>query len=113
MKKNDNFSCSLNLWISYVPVALTIMIVDWDSFFAFSFGTIGAFLSLLLMLEDAKKIQLGDKRTLKFGFLKRYGLSAIVFLISSIFGIKGVIFAFFGLELLRLTLTTYVGSGKT
>ncbi len=113
MKKNDNFSCSLNLWISYVPVALFIMMVSWQGFFAFSFGASGSFLSLQLLMEDIRKIQNGNKKALKFGFLKRYGLSAIVFLISSVFGIKGVIFAFFGLELLRLTLTTYVGSGKT
>jgi hypothetical protein len=113
MMKSETLSWSFNLWISYMPPALFILFVDWKTFLAFSLGAIGSQLSLNLMMEDAEKIRSGRVKAIKFGFLKRYILSAIIFLFSSIFGIKGLIFAFFGLELARLTLTTYLGSGET
>ena len=116
MKKNTmkskTLAWSFNLWISYIPMALFILFLDWKFFLAFSLGAIGSQLSLILMVEDAKRIRSGNVKAIKFGFLKRYILSAVIFLFSSVFGIKGLIFAFMGLGLTRLTLTTYLGSGE-
>ncbi|WP_456399416.1 ATP synthase subunit I [Mesoaciditoga sp.] len=111
--KSDSLSWSLNLWSSFTPAGLFLFFLDWRIFLSFLLGTIGSQLSLLLMAEDANKVKEGKLKSLKFGFLKRYTLSAVILLFSSIFGIKGLIFAFFGLELARFTLITYVGSGKT
>lgn len=102
----------INLWISFVPFSLVLLNVDWRCFAGFLLGTVGSQLSLLMMIKDVRHFRSQGVKTLRVGFLKRYTLSAIVLGISSSLSIWGVLSAFFGLELMRLTLTTFWRSGE-
>lgn len=112
MKKIERVSWSLNLWLSYIPFAFAFLNFGWKCFLGFSIGAIGSELSLIMMIKDIERFRLYGVRALKFGFLKRYTLSAIILGISATLSIWGLVFAFLGLGLLRLTLTTFMRSGE-
>ncbi len=103
---------SFNLWMSFVPFSIVLLNVDWRYFVGFLLGTIGSQFSLLMMINDAKRFRSQGVKALRIGFLKRYALSAIILGVSSSLSIWGVLSAFFGLELMRLTLTTFWRSGE-
>ncbi len=112
IKRVEILCWSVNLWLSYFIVAMVLMIFSMKGFLGFSIGAFGAQFVLLMLIEDARKIRVGNVKTLKFGFFKRYALSAMVMAFSALFGVEGLIFSFLGLELVRVTLTTYLGSGE-
>ncbi len=109
MRKDKLLVWSLNLWFSYAFIVLVIGFFDRTAASAFSMGAIGSQLVLLMMYEDIKAFLHKGVKTVKLGFYKRYMLNAIVLGFSCTFGIKALIFAFLGLELTRLTLTTSIG----
>ncbi len=106
MQTNELPRWSFNLWLSYALVAVTIGTYDSVAMLAFTVGAAGSQLVLLAMVEDVKKLTEKGVKSVKFGFYKRYLLNAVVLGFSCTLGMKGLIFAFFGLYLTRLTLTT-------
>ncbi len=95
-----------------MPFAFAFLNFGWKCFLGFSIGAIGSELSLIMMIKDVEYFRLYGVRALRFGFLKRYTLSAIVLGISSVLSVWSLVFAFLGLGLLRLTLTTFARSGE-
>lgn len=112
MRKIKRINWSLNLWLSYIPVAIVSLDFGWKCFVGFTIGAIGSELSLIMMIKDIEHLKLGGIRALRFGFLKRYTLSIIILGISATLSIESLVFAFLGLELLRLTLSTFARSGE-
>ncbi len=102
----------INLWLSFIPFSIVLLNVDWRYFLGFLLGAIGSQFSLFMMINDSKYFEKRGAKTLKMGFFKRYALSAIVLGISSSLSVGGMLSAFFGLELMRLTLTTFWRSGE-
>lgn len=97
---------SLNMALSFVFFLPFFSVFGWKIALAFSLGAVGAELSMLLMVEDAQKMRERGISAVKLGFFKRYAIDILVLGISSTLSVGGLISAFVGLELLRLTLTT-------